>query len=308
MRRPLLITGPTASGKSKIAIRCAQRDCGLVVNADALQVYGCWQILTARPSPDDLAEAPHRLYGHIDAERRYSVGDWLRDLRSVLDEAAQSDLRPIIVGGTGLYMSSLVEGLADVPPSDPTIRQAAQDLIDTNGLDRLLADLERLDPVTLRRIDQQNPVRVQRAWEVLMTTGKGLADWQDATPPPLLQPEACDRIVVHPTTPVQNDAIEVRFRDMIMRGAIDEVRSFMDSGVSRALPSARALGAEQLMRYLEGEFDLETAIRQAVTGTRRFAKRQRTWFRSRMSDWSWLDPTEVSGKRLDQAVPSDLAQ
>jgi tRNA dimethylallyltransferase len=301
MRRPVLLTGPTASGKSGLAMRIAERDAGLVINADALQVYSCWCILTARPSAADQARIPHRLYGHISPEIRYSVGQWLNALSAVLDQARILGLRPIIVGGTGLYLTTLTEGLAEIPPIAPEVRARSQALVDANGLDIMLADLLRDDARSHERIDRANPVRVQRAWEVLVSTGRGLSDWQDETPAPLIPSDTSERYVLDPGIPMQRAAVEARFRRMIQEGVLEECRAFLDAGLPDTLPAARALGAGPLMRHLGGECDLETAIADSVIATRQYSKRQRSWFRNRMRDWTWLEPgtTEI----LDQIEP-----
>ncbi|MCF6316275.1 MAG: tRNA (adenosine(37)-N6)-dimethylallyltransferase MiaA, partial [Marinosulfonomonas sp.] len=177
---PVLIAGPTAAGKSMLALEIADTSGGVIVNADALQVFDGWRILTARPDDHDLGLAEHLLYGHVPFNRDYSVGRWLRDVAQILDKSPD---RPIIVGGTGLYFKALTEGLANIPATPPEIRMRADQLLADHGLDALLIGL---DPATLARIDRQNPVRVQRAWEVQQATGRSLAAWQDMTPPPLL--------------------------------------------------------------------------------------------------------------------------
>ena len=290
--RPILIAGPTASGKSALALRVAERVGGAVVNADASQVYDCWRILSARPGPEDLARAPHRLYGHVSCAEVYSVGAWLRDLAPTLDELAGSGLRPVIVGGTGLYLSALTDGLAEVPPIPPETRARSEAMLRGSGPGALIADLERLDPATLARLDRANPMRVQRAWEVVTATGRGLADWQAARTRPLIDPALAVRLVLDPEISRLNYLIEARFHKMIDSGAIEECAAFRASGLDQALPSARALGARELMAFLDGTLDLETATERAVTATRQFAKRQRTWFRSRMRDWRRINPDE----------------
>lgn len=294
---PVLIAGPTASGKSALALRVAERLGGVVINADALQVYACWHVLSARPGPEDLARAPHLLYGHVSCAEIHSVGAWLRDLAPMLADLARHGRRPVIVGGTGLYFSALTAGLAEVPPIPPELRARSEAILRDQGLGVLIAALERLDPVTLARIDRANPMRVQRAWEVVTATGRGLADWQAVRATPLVDPAAAVRVVLNPEISFLNKRIAARFRKMISGGAIEECAAFRASGLDRSLPSARALGARELMAYLDGALDLDTAAEQAVIATRQFAKRQRTWFRNRMRDWQWIDPAE--GDPLD---------
>ncbi|PZQ48600.1 MAG: tRNA (adenosine(37)-N6)-dimethylallyltransferase MiaA [Rhodovulum sulfidophilum] len=285
--RPVLIAGPTASGKSELALRIAKRDGGVVINADAAQVYDCWRVLTARPSPEDLARAPHRLYGHVPGATRYSVGDWLRDLAPLL---AATDRRPIIIGGTGLYLTALTAGLTEIPPIPAELRARSQALIDAGDLAALRADLAREDPETHGRLDLANPVRVQRAWEVLRATGRGLADWHRAQTRPLLNPDTCVRLVLDPDKNILNNRIEQRFHLMIEQGALAEVADFAALGLDPALPAARVLGAPDLLAHLDGALSLEAAIASAVTQTRQFAKRQRSWFRGRMGGWARIDP------------------
>lgn len=275
--RPVLIAGPTASGKSALALAIAARQGGIVVNADALQVFANWRILTARPSRDEEAVAPHALYGHVPGDHAYSVGHWLRDVAPYV----AGDARPIIIGGTGLYFAALTEGLAEIPPTPRAIRTLADDRRARDGVEALLAEL---DPATAGRIDTRNPARVQRAWEVQRATGRGLAAWQDMTPPPLLPPARAQRLRVDAERDWLRARIERRFDAMLAAGALEEARRNL-AGWSDALPSAKAIGARELVSHLRGEIDLETARARAITASRQYAKRQRTWFRSRMGDW-----------------------
>lgn len=280
--RPILIAGPTASGKSELALHIAEAQGGVIVNADALQVFDGWRVLTARPPAADEARAPHRLYGHVPFDGDYSVGHWLRDVVPLLTGPE----RPIIVGGTGLYFTALTEGLADIPPTPPAIRVQADALRSSGDLAALLADL---DAETRARIDTQNPMRVQRAWEVLKTTGRGLADWQDATPAPLLPLAAAQALVLMPDRDWLNDRIVRRFDLMIGAGALDEARANLPRW-DPALLSAKAIGAPELIAHLRGQMTLEDARDAAVIATRQYAKRQRSWFRARMQDWRALSP------------------
>jgi len=272
-QRPVLIAGPTASGKSGLALRLAEAAGGVIVNADALQVYGNWRVLTARPGSADIARAPHALYGHVGPHDSYSAGHWLREVAPLLQGAA----RPIIVGGTGLYFSALTTGLAEIPATPPDIRAEADRL----SLDALRADL---DPRTAARIDLANRARVQRAWEVGRATGRGLADWQDETPPPLLPPEACTALVLQSDKEWLTPRIARRFDAMLEAGALDEVRANLPDW-DPALPSMKAIGAPELVAHLRGDIPIEQAREEAIIATRQYAKRQRTWFRSRMADW-----------------------
>lgn len=274
--RPVLIAGPTASGKSALALEIAARHGGVIVNADALQIYGNWRVLTARPSPEEEAQAPHHLYGHIPHDGSYSVGHWLREVAPLLHGA-----RPIIVGGTGLYFAALTEGLADIPPTPANVRALADQRRTAEGHAALLAEL---DPDTRARIDGQNPMRVQRAWEVQQTTGRGLAAWQDDTPPPLLPLQNAHALVLDADRDWLNARIDRRFDLMIDHGALDEARANLATW-NPALLSARAIGAPELIAHLNGELSLENATEAAKIASRQYAKRQRSWFRARMKSW-----------------------
>lgn len=273
----VLIAGPTASGKSALALQIAETGGGVVVNADAIQVYANWHLLTARPPAADLARARHALYGHVAWDQPYSVGHWLREMGQLL----QGPDRLIVVGGTGLYFRALTEGLADIPPTPPQLRATADARLQAEGIAALLAEL---DPPTAARIDRQNPMRVQRAWEVLQATGRGLAAWQDNTPPPLLPLAQATALVVQAPLPWLNARIAGRFQQMLAQGALDEARANLPR-YQPSLPSMKAIGAPELMAHLQGLCTLEAAAQAATIATHQYAKRQRTWFRARMGAW-----------------------
>lgn len=281
---PVLIAGPTASGKSALALHIARTQGGVVVNADALQVYDGWRILTARPDDSELAQADHALYGHVPFDAAYSTGHWLRDVAPFL----AGNQRPIIVGGTGLNFAALLMGLADIPPTPADIRAAGNDI----PLPDLLA---ALDAQTSARIDTNNRVRVQRAWEVLQATGRGLAAWQDNTPPPLLPPADAVKITLDVPVDWLNDRIARRFDQMLDLGALDEARAMLPTW-NPAHQSSKAIGAPEMIAHLQGKMTLDDARDAAVIASRQYAKRQRTWFRSKHQDWAKLDisPTELS--------------
>jgi len=289
MPRPLLIAGPTASGKSTLALALARQLGGAVINADSQQVYRDWRILSARPTPDDEAQVPHFLYGHVALEAEYSAGAWLRDLERALEQCRARDLRPIITGGTGLYFKALTEGLAPIPPIPPEIRAAAEAELERLGLARLCAALAARDPETAAALDRANPMRVLRAWEVLQATGTGLAEWRHATSPPLL---ALDQTVALALTPPRTWLIarcDARFDAMLAEGALEEAARVMALGLDPALPGMKALGAPELMAHLAGELSLDEAAARARTATRRYAKRQLTWLRNQMFHWQVLN-------------------
>jgi len=275
--RPVLIAGATASGKSALALDIAAKLGGVIVNADALQVYSGWRLLTARPSDEEENGAPHALYGHVANHESYSVGNWLRDIGPILS----GDKRPIIVGGTGLYFRALTEGLADIPTISANIRAQSADLLSQGGLQQMLDDL---DAETRARIDVQNPMRVARAWEVLQGTGQSIVSWQAKTPPPLLPLAACHALHLTSTVDWLNDRLKRRFDIMIAQGALEEARSNFETW-DPEWQSSQAIGAPELIAHLSGHLSLEEATVLAVTASSQFAKRQRTWFRKRMASW-----------------------
>ena len=282
---PVLIAGPTASGKSALALEIAERQGGVIVNADAIQVFADWRVLTARPSAEEETRAPHMLYGHVPGTRVYSVGDWLRDLAPLLKGE-----RPIITGGTGLYFTALTEGLARIPDVPAAVRAEGDDMRMTRGLSALV---DQLDAPTAAVIDLRNPMRVQRAWEVLRATGKGITAWQAETPAPLLPITRAQPFLFDAPKDWLTPRIERRFRQMVRDGALEEARENLDTW-SPALPSAKAIGAAELIAHLRGQMTFDDAIERATILTRQFAKRQRTWFKSRMSDWPRVTPEDLN--------------
>ncbi len=275
---PVLIAGPTATGKSALALALARRDGRMIVNADALQVYARWRILTARPSVEDEAAAEHQLYGHIGRAQPYSVGHWLREVAAVL----AAGKRVVIVGGTGLNFAALTDGLVHIPATPPEVRAVADTRRAAEGIGALLAEL---DPATASRIDRANPARVQRAWEVVQTTGRGLADWQQDTGPALVPLESAEALVLRPDVAWLNARIDWRFERMVASGALDEVAAELPYW-DPSQPSARAIGAPELISHLRGEVSLAAATAASKLASRQYAKRQRTWMRSRMSRWT----------------------
>ncbi len=276
--RPVLIAGPTASGKSSLALDIVRTGGGVIVNADASQVYDCWRVITARPSEEEERAAPHRLYGHVAWDANYSAGHWLREVSEVLKGGA----RPIIVGGTGLYFMALTRGLTDIPAIPADIRAEA----DALALDEMQ---QGLDAQTVGIIDMRNRARVQRAWEVQKTTGRGLADWQAMTPPPVLALKNSVPLVFDVPKDCLEARIARRFDQMLEQGALDEVALMLDR-YDPTLPSCRAIGVPELVAHLRGEITLDEAKTRAHIATRQFAKRQRTWFRSKMGDWRKVSP------------------
>ena len=277
---PVLIAGPTGSGKSALAMDLAARDGRLIVNADALQVYDCWRVLSARPSVAEEAALPHALYGHIGRDQDYSVGAWLREVAGLLT-------RPVvIVGGTGLYFRALTEGLAEIPPIPAAIRTEADALRLSGQVDVMR---QALDAATAAKTDRLNPVRGQRAYEVQRATGRGMAAWQADTSAPLLPLCDAQTLVLQPTVPWLDARIARRFSVMLDEGALDEARAALPHWQADR-PWARAIGAPELVAHLRGESTLNAARDAAILASRQYAKRQRTWFRTRMAEWTTVVP------------------
>ncbi|MGD1924901.1 MAG: tRNA (adenosine(37)-N6)-dimethylallyltransferase MiaA [Paracoccaceae bacterium] len=291
-RRHVLIAGPTASGKSALAIRLAQAIDGVVINADSQQVYRAWRVLTARPTDDEMSLARHRLFGHVDLEQDYSTGHWLDEVRREIEACNTNGEAAIIAGGTGLYFKALTEGLAEIPRTDPATRDRGEAALERLGLDVFRQELAMRDPETCRRIDIRNPRRVLRAWEVLETTGHGIAHWQDRTPPPVLPLEECRAIALVPPRDWLYARCEARFDQMILKGALSEVRQVLSLDLASTAPGLRAVGAPDLIAHERGETSLKDAVHNAKTETRRYAKRQLTWIRNQMQAWEKLDPSD----------------
>lgn len=293
---PVLLAGPTASGKSALALAAAARLGGTVINADALQVYAPWRVLTARPSFADEAKVAHALYGHVALEAPYSVGRWLRELAPLLASAEETETPVFITGGSGLYFRALTEGLAAIPETPAELRAALSARQARLGAAAFFEELSARDPATADTIDRLNPRRVLRAREVLEATGKGLAAWAAETPPALLPLAATRPWVLDPPREILRQRAERRFDDMLAEGALNEVRAVMASGYGAEdfarSPGLKAIGAEPLRAYLCGETDLAQARQTAIDATRQYAKRQATWFRNQCAAWPRLDAAD----------------
>lgn len=282
-KRAVLIAGPTASGKSTLALAMAERLGGVIVNADSMQVYGELRVLTARPTPDEEARVPHRLYGHVPASVRYSVAHWLADVTAALDEAAAEDRTPVIVGGTGLYLSALVRGIADVPPIACEVKAEVKALA-KQPAPVLHAELARRDPVMAARLRPSDPQRILRALEVVTSTGRSLADFQKETLPPLLAPGEYDGTVLAPDRAWLHERIRQRFERMAVEG-LEEARALDAQRLDPSLPALKAIGVPEMIAAARGEVAVSAAVERAVVATRKYAKRQETWFRNQFPDW-----------------------
>ena len=281
-----VIAGPTASGKSSLARKMARNTDGIIVNADALQVYNCWRVLTARPSQTEENEFRHLLYGHVNSGDRYSVGDWLREVGKIVGSTEQNI---IIVGGTGLYLSMLFSGLPAIPDVSVEVRQKGNALRAQFGGSEFRSMLEIHDPDTCKNIDLFNPMRLQRAWEVLVSTGKGLSYWQQQRSEPLLDLAKCEALVLNVDPQELRSRISDRFDQMLGLGAIEECRAVMAQGWDPDLPSSKALGAKEIIAHLQGKMSMDETKGLTISATCQYAKRQRTWLRSRMRDWTWIE-------------------
>lgn len=284
--RAILIAGPTASGKSALAIAIAERYGAVVVNTDSMQVYRELEIVTARPGPADLARAEHRLYGHVPATEAYSVGRYLRELAPVLAALAAAGRMAVLVGGTGLYFKALLEGLAEVPPIDPAIRARWRERAAETGPAALHAELQRRDPVMAERLAPTDPQRLVRALEVLDATGRSLAAWQAAAAQPLLDEAATIRLLVACDRETLYARTDARLDVMMAAGALDEARRLAALRLAPDLPAMRAVGVPPLLAHLRGDLSETAALAQAKLDTRHYVKRQATWASRNMMSWT----------------------
>jgi tRNA dimethylallyltransferase len=269
----VLIAGPTASGKSALALELAQATGGIVINADSMQVYRDLHVITARPSTAEEARVPHRLYGHIDAAVNCSAGRWVTDATAALSEARAQNRLPIFTGGSGLYFKALTRGLSAVPPVPAEIREGIRARLERNGVEALHADLRERDPDSAARLKPRDRSRIARALEVIEATGRSLTDWHRDGLPPLLP----------------------RFDAMLAAGALDEVTRLGARRLDPLLPAMKAHGVPALLRHLAGEITLEEAAEIGRADTRHYAKRQFTWFRHQLPEFEWVAPEQAKG-------------
>jgi tRNA dimethylallyltransferase len=288
--RAVLIAGPTASGKSALALDLAERLGGTIINADSMQVYRDLRIITARPTPDEEARVPHRLYGHTDAAENYSVGRWFGDVKAALGEAVAQRRVPILVGGTGLYFKALTTGLAAVPQIPADIRTEVRSRLQCDGAPALHKELVRLDPETAQRVMINDRSRISRALEVVVATGRPLSEWHREGLPPLINAEHATKLFITCERKELVRRIETRFEAMLKAGVLEEVRLLDKRNLDPTLPATKAHGVPWLRRHLNGEISLDEAAAGSVMDTRRYAKRQLTWFRNQMGNWHWLTP------------------
>ncbi|HET9573050.1 MAG TPA: tRNA (adenosine(37)-N6)-dimethylallyltransferase MiaA [Methyloceanibacter sp.] len=294
--KTILIAGPTASGKSAVALALADRLGGTIINADSMQLYRELRLLTARPSEADEAVAPHRLYGTVSANDAFSVGRWLEAAQAAIAEATGGGSVPILVGGTGLYFKALIEGLAPVPDIPREVRAYWREQAARLNAEALHRELAARDPGVAAKLKPNDPQRIVRALEVIDATGVSLSEWQGTPAAPVLDAQTVTRLVIAPEREPLYAAIDARFDRMIENGAIEEVETLLAQGLDDSLPAMRAHGVRELRSYLAGACSLEDAKIKSKTESRRYAKRQMTWARRYMADWDWFPgPQEAVG-------------
>jgi tRNA dimethylallyltransferase len=299
--RTVLLAGPTASGKSALAAALAERLGGVIVNADSMQVYRDLRIVTARPSPEDEARVPHRLYGHVDAVENYSTGRWCREAGEAL-AAAEREARPaIVVGGTGLYFKSLTQGLAAVPAIPADVRAAVRGRLEREGVAPLYAELTRRDPQAAGRLMPGDRARISRALEVIEATGRSLTAWHDDATAPVVDPAGAVKVFLALDRAELYRRIDARFDRMLAEGALAEVAALARRDLAPLAPGRKALGVPWLIRHLRGEVTLAEAAEASKRDSRRYSKRQETWFRNQLPDWTWLTP-DIAAAEIGRAL------
>lgn len=298
----ILIAGPTASGKSALALVLAQTFGGVIINADSIQVYRELKVLTARPGASEEARVPHRLYGVLRAADPCSAGRWRELALAEIAAARKSGKPPILVGGTGLYFRALLEGLAPIPDIPPELRAKTNRLFERLGGARFRAALAKRDPVMAERLPANDRQRLTRAWEVIEATGASLAEWQSLPPDGVALEGPVAKLVLAPPRRSLYAGCDARFAAMVESGALEELRALLALGLDPDLPLMKAVGVRELMRHLEGEITLEEAVAAGQQATRRFAKRQVTWFRHQMADARTV-VTQDSKRYTDEIFP-----
>lgn len=291
--KAVLIAGPTASGKSALALALAQKSGGVVINTDSMQVYRDLRVLTARPTPEEEALAPHRLYGHVDAAINFSAGAWVADAAKALAAARAQNLLPIFVGGSGLYFKALTRGLSAVPPVPPHVREAVRARLERDGVEAMHAQLARRDPAYAARLKPRDRTRIARALEVVEATGRSLTDWHRDGLPPILPPGEFRALFLAPEREALYARIDARFGAMLRAGALEEVERLAARKLDPLLPAMKAHGVPALIRHLAGELTLEQAATVGCADTRHYAKRQFTWFRHQLPEFEWVMPEQA---------------
>jgi tRNA dimethylallyltransferase len=293
--KAVLIAGPTASGKSALALELAQTHDAVVINADSMQVYRDLRVITARPTPEEEARVPHRLYGHVDAAVNFSAGSWVTGAASVLAEARAQNRLPIFVGGSGLYFKALTRGLSAVPPIPLEMREDVRARLERDGVEALHAALAQRDPASAERLKPRDRTRIARALEVVEATGRSLTDWHREGLPPLLPSGQFSALFLSPDREELYARIDARFDTMLKAGALEEVAALAARRLDPLLPAMKAHGVPALIRHLSGELTLEEAAVIGRADTRHYAKRQFTWFRHQLPEFEWVKPEAARG-------------
>ena len=291
--KAVLIAGPTASGKSALALTLAQKHGGIVINADSMQVYRDLRVLTARPTPQEEAIAPHRLYGHVDASLNFSAGAWVSEAAGVLAAAREENLVPLFVGGTGLYFKALTRGLSAVPPIPAMVRDDIRARLARDGVEALHAELARRDPASAERLKARDRARIARALEVIEATGRSLTDWHRDGLPPILPAGNYRALFLAPERDELYARIDARFEKILKEGALEEVARLAARKLDPLLPAMKAHGVPPLVRHLIGEITLAEASEIGRADTRHYAKRQFTWFRHQLPEFEWVKPEDA---------------
>src|ERR1700716_430046 len=293
--KAVLIAGPTASGKSALALQLAQMRDAVIINADSMQVYRDLRIITARPTPKEEAAVPHRLYGHVDAAVNFSAGSWVADAALVLAEVRAQNRLPIFTGGSGLYFKALTHGLSAVPPIPAEIREAVRARLERDGVEALHAELTGRGPASAERLKPRDRTRIARALEVVEATGRSLTDWHRDGLPPLLPPASFAPVFLAADRDQLYARIDARFDAMLSAGALEEVAVLAARHLDPLLPAMKAHGVPALLRHLKGEITLEEAAAMGRGETRDYAKRQFTWFRHQLPEFQWVNAEEAGG-------------
>jgi tRNA dimethylallyltransferase len=293
--KAILIAGPTASGKSALALELAQATGGVIINTDSMQVYRDLRVITARPTVGEEARAPHRLYGHVDAAINFSAGSWVADAATVLAEARTQNRLPIFTGGSGLYFKALTRGLSAVPPIAPEIRESVRARLERDGVEALHGELAQRDPASAERLKPRDRARIARALEVVEATGRSLTDWHRDGLPPLLPPGQFAALYLAADRDALYARIDARFDAMLESGALDEVAALAARRLDPLLPAMKAHGVPALIRHLNGEIGREEAVAIGRADTRHYAKRQFTWFRHQLPEFEWVTPEQARG-------------
>jgi len=303
MSTVILIAGPTASGKSALALALATKLRGVIINADSMQVYHDLRIITARPAPDEEKRVPHRLYGHVDAAENYSVGRWFGEAAAALTDALGQGQPAIVTGGTGLYFSTLTRGIATVPPIAAEIRREVRGRLAAEGVAALHAELTRRDPTTAARLKPGDRARITRALEVVLATGRSLTEWHEDNTPARVDLAGAVKVFLMPNRDELGLRIDARFQAMMAAGALEEVRALAARNLDPNLPAMKAHGVPWLIRHLKGEIAMAEAVAQAKRDTRRYTKRQATWFRNQLPQFEWVEPQDAAA-----AIEAQLRQ